>query len=220
MGIITWGVLGGFRNKTGAVIGSRFRNRDVIKGLTRPSNKPATLKQLFQRSKFALVTAFLSSFSNFIELFYGNRSASNSPMNEAVSYHLTGAVTTVGTAVEMDYTKVRFARGKLLLPSQMNLAATAPGKVDFEWTDQLAIADHKYKDASDMANLLVYNPTKKQFVSLMGAAPRSAGVFKLQLPPEFGEDYVHGWMNFSSVLKDGLVSDSHYVGKIMIVAMN
>jgi hypothetical protein len=131
---------------------------------------------------------------------------------------LKEAITVVGTDMEMDYTKVRFGRGKLLLPSQMNLASTVEGKVDFEWSD-IGVTDQKYRDATDMVNLLVYNPTKEQFVSLLEAAPRSAGVFKLQLPPEFGEDYVHCWMNFSSMLTSGLVSKSHYVGKIMIVAM-
>ncbi|TCC99437.1 hypothetical protein FBD94_05035 [Pedobacter hiemivivus] len=219
MGIIRHGILGGFRKKVGTVVGAFFRDLNVIRALPRISNKPATKVQATQRSSFGLVTGFLSSFSDFIELFYGNRSASKSPMNEAVSYHLKEAVTTVGSVLEMDYTKVMFARGKLKLPAEMNLAATVEGKVDFEWSTNADSDDNKYRAATDMANLLVYNPAKGEFVSLMGAAPRSAGVFKLQLPPEFGEDYVHGYINFSSIDKKGLVSNSKYVGKIMIVAM-
>lgn len=218
MGIIKQGILGGFRKKTGTVVGAFFRDLNVIRALPRASGKPASPAQIIQRSRFALVISFLSSFSDLIEMFYSNRSASNSPMNEAVAYHLKEAITTVGSDIEMDYTKVKFARGKLELPATMRLAATVEGKVDFEWTN-VGSTNLKYRDASDMANLLVYNPAKKQFVSLMNAAPRSAEVFKLQLPMEFGEDYVHCYINFSSTLKKGLVSNSQYVGKIQIVAM-
>lgn len=218
MGIIRQGILGGFRKKVGAVVGAFFRDLNVIRALPRVSNKPATKTQATQRTRFGLVTGFLSSISDLIEMFYGNRSASNSPMNEAVAYHLKEAVTTVGSEMEIDYTKVAFARGKLKLPSTMRLAASAVGKVDFEWSNYDG-ADTKYRDATDVANLLVYNPAKDEFVCLLGAAPRSAEIFKLQLPLEFGEDYVHCYINFSSTLTKGLISDSHYVGKIQIVAI-
>lgn len=217
MGIIKQGILGGFRKKTGTVVGAFWRDLNVIRALPRASGKPASPAQISQRNRFGLVMGFLSSFSDFIEMFYDHRSPSKSPMNEAVAYHLKEAITTVGSAIEMDYTKVKFARGKLELPSTMRLAATAMGKVDYEWSN-INVANHKYKDATDVANLLVYNPTKKQFVSLTEAGPRSAEVFSLQLPLEFGDDYVHCWINFSSVLKKGLVSNSHYIGKIKIVA--
>lgn len=217
MGIIKQGILGGFRKKVGTVVGAFWRDLNVIRALPRASGKPATPAQLNQRTRFGLVMSFLNSFGDLIEMYYGNRSASKSPMNEAVAYHLKEAVTTVGSVVEMDYTKVKFARGKLELPATMRLAATVEGKVDYEWSN-INVANHKYKDATDMANLLVYNPTKKQFVTLTEAGPRSAEVFSLQLPLEFGDDYVHCYICFSSVLKKGLVSDSHYIGKIKIVA--
>ncbi|SDJ97596.1 hypothetical protein SAMN04487898_105193 [Pedobacter sp. ok626] len=217
MGIIRQGILGGFRKKTGTVVGARYRNRDVIRGLPRPSSKPATELQTSQRSRFGLVTGVLSWISEYIELFYGNRSDANSPMNEAVAYHLKEAIKVVGSSIEMDYTKLMFARGRLKLPPTLRLAASVEGKVDFEWSNEVG-ADNKFRDATDMANLLVYNPAKDEFVSLMAAAPRSAGIFKLQLPLEYGEDDVYCYINFSSTLTKGLVSESRYVGKIQIVA--
>lgn len=51
MGIIRGGILGGFRNKAGAVIGSYWRTLD-IKGLPCISGKAPTQKQLDQRAKF------------------------------------------------------------------------------------------------------------------------------------------------------------------------
>lgn len=208
MGIIKNGILGGFRKKVGNISGAFWRDLNVIKSLPRPSGKPATAKQLEQRLKFALVTSFLSSMSELIEEGYRS-GGSTSPMNEAVAYHLKNAVTGVAPNFKMDYTKLRFSTGKLSLPSSFSVDTTAPAKVDFNWT--LDGADHKYKDGTDVINVVAYNPTKNQFVTLMAAAPRSAQTYVLPLPLEFTGDSVHCMFSFSSTKKKNLHSQSVYV---------
>jgi hypothetical protein len=52
MGIIRQGILGGFRKKTGSVVGAYWRKLDVIRGLPRKSSKPPTIAQLNQQLKF------------------------------------------------------------------------------------------------------------------------------------------------------------------------
>ncbi|WP_316815854.1 DUF6266 family protein [Pedobacter nyackensis] len=214
MGIIRKGILGGFKNKVGAVVGSSWRNRDVIKSLPRVSNKPPTQKQVEQRTKFGLVTSFLSSMTEFIEEGFKSKNGSTSAMNEAVAYHLKNAVTGVAPNFLMDYTKIKFSNGKLRVPSISTVDTAAPASVDFNWS--LDGADSKYKDATDMINLLAFNPTKKQFVQLMAAAPRSALTFSLPLPLDFVGDSVHCFFSFSSVKKKKLTSDSVYIGLLPV----
>ena len=90
----------------------------------------------------------------------------------------------------------------------------APAKIDFTWS--LDGADSKYKDATDMINVLVYNPSRNQFVSLMAAVSRSELTYALQLPPPFIGDEVHCYFSFTSVKKKDLHSHSMYVQSITV----
>lgn len=209
MGIIRKGILGGFRKKVGSVVGSSWRNRDVIKAIPNISSKPATQPQVDQRFKFGLVTGFLSSMSELIETGFKAIAGDVTPMNHAVSYHLKNAVTGVSPNFKLDYAKVTFSAGKLALPSTYSVDTTAPTKVDFNWS--LDGLDSKYKDGTDVINVMVYNPTKDQFVTLMAAAPRSALKYVLPLPLEFTGDSIHCFFSFSSTKKKNLHSKSVYV---------
>lgn len=214
MGIIRQGILGGFRKKVGAVVGAAFRTLDVIRALPRKSNKPATQLQINQRTKFGLVTEFLSYISELIETAYKKGSGSTSAMNEAVAYHLKNAITGVAPNFTLDFAKLRFSSGKLSLPSTYSVDTTAPAKVDFNW--KLDGLDTKYKDGTDVINIMVYNPTKQQFVTLMAAAPRSALTYVLPLPVEFVGDSIHCYFSFSSTTKKNLHSKSVYVTLIEV----
>lgn len=208
MGIIRKGILGGFQNKVGTVVGSSHKGKDIIKSLPRISGKPATLLQRNQRTKFGMATAFLSRISEFVDDRYKKKGSSSS-MNQAVSYLLKNAMTGIGPNFTIDYTKLQFSSGKLYNPDTYSVDVTAPGKVDFNWS--LDGLNSKYHDATDVINVLVYNPTKDRFVSLMAAAPRSAKKFVLQMPLDFVGDEVYCYFSFSSTKKSNLHSDSVYV---------
>jgi hypothetical protein len=207
MGIIRNGILGGFRKKVGAITGAFWKDLNVIKALPKISNKPPTQAQTSHRTKFGLVTAFLSELSELIDEGYSS-SGSKSGMNEAVAYHMKNAVLGVSPNFTIDYTKVRFSTGKLAIPSTFSVDTVTAGKVDFNWSLE---ADNKYRDATDMINVLAYNPTKQQSVSLTAAAPRSAKTFSLQMPLDFVGDEVHCFFSFTSVKKKKFHSKSVYV---------
>lgn len=215
MGIIRQGILGGFRNKTGSVVGAYWRNRDVIRGLPRASNKPATQAQADQRFKFGLITAFMARLSSFIDLGWGSGNGSTSPMNNAVAFHLKQAVTGVAPNFTIDYTKLKINSGKLLLANGIAVAITAAARVDFSWLN--TVPDGKYKDATDRVNVVVYNPAKDSFVTLQSAAARSALSYNLQVPPDFSGDTVHCYISFSSIIDKKLVSDSYYAGDFLLL---
>ncbi|WP_316814474.1 DUF6266 family protein [Pedobacter nyackensis] len=214
MGIIRQGILGGFRNKTGSVVGAAWRNLDVIRGLPRKSNKPATELQIEQRTKFGLVTEFLTAMTEFIEEGYKKGSGSASAMNEAVAYHLKNAVTGIAPNFTIDYTKLQFSKGSLSVPSISTVDTVTPASVDFNWS--LDGPNSRYKDDTDVINVLAFNPTKKQFVALRAAAPRSALNYSLMLPLDFVGDSVHCFFSFTSKKKKKLNSKSVYIGLLPV----
>jgi len=215
MGIIRNGILGGFRKKAGAVIGSYWRSLDVIKGLPRISNKPPTVAQLDQRARFGLVTSFLSYIKDLIETGYKALSDVDTPMNVAVSYHIKEAITGVSPNFVMDYTKVMFSQGKLRLPWDFNYTALVASEIDINWVD--SGNDDLLKDATDTLTVLVYNPVKDDFVRARNIAARSLETYTMHLPAEYSGDTVHIYVAFNSTTDQLLVSKSRYLGTTIIL---
>lgn len=215
MGIIRQGVLGGFRNKTGSVVGAYWRNLDVIKGLPRISNKPATQAQIDQRFKFGLVTSFLSNVSDIIDAGYKKGAGASSPMNESVSYHLKNAILGVAPNFSLDYSKLQFTSGVLKLPVTATAEAAAGFKVDFSWP--VDGVNTRFKDDTDTASVLVYSPVRNEFVSRMNAVPRSTLAYSLQLPPHFSGLEMHCYISFSSTLIKGRYSKTMYLGEVLVL---
>jgi len=215
MGIIRGGILGGFRKKAGAVIGSYWRSLDVIKGLPRISNKPPTLAQLDQRARFGLVTSFLSYIKDLIEIGYKALSDVDTPMNVAVSYHLKEAVSGVSPNFVMDYTKVKFSDGKLRMPWDFEFTALIASEIDLTWVN--SGNDDLFKAATDRLTVLVYNPAKDDFVRAKNVAARSLETYTLHLPAEYSGDTVHIYVAFNSATDQLLVSKSRYLGSAIIL---
>lgn len=211
MGIIRQGILGGFRKKVGSVVGAYHRGQDTIRSLPRKSNKAATQVQKDQRFKFALVTDTVGRIGSLIDKGYAAAGAKiTTPMNEAVRYHLTNAVVGMSPGFTFDYTKLVFSKGKLVMAQSVLADSIAGNKVKFSW-DHVE-QDDKLVDATDMVNVLIYNPAKDRFVSMIAAVARSAKSYTMSIPADFSLDEVHCYISFSSVKKRNLVSNSLYIG--------
>ena len=155
MGIIRQGILGGFVNKTGSVVGSYWRTLDVIRGLPRKTGKQPTQKQKDQQLRFALITGFLSWFSGLIHTGFSSVAKVTTPMNVAVRYHLLEAITGVFPNYSIDYAKVKFSVGRLRKVSDLNIDALAGAKLKFTWTHNYR--NDKHGNGSDLASFMVYN---------------------------------------------------------------
>jgi len=210
MGIIRQGILGGFRNKTGSVVGAYWRTLDVIRALPRISGKAPSQAQKDQQFKFGLVTGFLSKISNLIDTGFYSGSKAATPMNDAVSYHLKNAILGTSPTFTFDYTKLIFSKGKLEMAQSVLADSIAGNKVKFSW-DHVE-QDDKQIDGRDMVSVLIYNPVKDRFVSMRNAVARSAKSFSMSIPADFSLDEVYCYISFSSVTKKNLVSDSLYIG--------
>lgn len=216
MGIIENGILGGFRNKTGAVIGSYWRSLDIIKGLPRISGKAPTQSQLDQRAKFILVNQFIQSFQTLIDVGYRSFSKRKTPINVAASYLLREAVVGESPNFAIDYSKVMFSQGKLKLPGTFSVVSNSPAALTFEWLN-IANEEDKWRDNTDRLSVMVYAPELDDFLIIKNIIQRSAGAYTLSLPIEFSGKPSHIYCSFNSIQHAGLVSNSKYLGVIGIM---
>lgn len=214
MGIITWGILGGFRKKTGPIVGAFVRGIDVIRARPRKTNKKASDDQLNHQSKFGLVTATLSRFSALINAGYKVDKAGATGMNEAVAYHLKNAVIGEYPDYQFDYTKLRFHHGKQVLPNEVTVEPVV-GEVKFTWDHEGL--DEKYMNASDKVTVLVYSPELNQSVVFKDSVLRSEKAFEMAMPRSFVGMTVYCYISFKSAVKPAKYSDSRFVKQITII---
>ena len=215
MGLIKQGILGGFRKKTGTVVGAYWRKLDVIRALPRNSGKGATQLQINQQLKFGLVTSFLSNISGLIDVGFKIPNSTSTPMNQAVSYHLKEAIIGIEPDFELDLSKVVFSRGKLDLPLEVVVAFAGAAVASLTWPH--TETDDKYVDATDVIHVLAYNPDKKKFIRVSNAATRSAMSYNLQLPANFVGDNLHLYVAFGSTKQKMLQSETLYLGSSVVV---
>jgi hypothetical protein len=216
MGIIKGGILGGFSNKTGAVIGAYWRTLNVMRGLPRKSGKAATQQQLDQQSKFRLIVSLLSKAKSVINRGYNSDGKIATSMNMAVSDNLAQAIMGASPLFAVDYPLVTFSKGSLDEATDVTLEGIATSKVDFKWTYDGESSDTI--NATDEATLLVYNPIKGRFVKLEAAALRSELGFALQMPASYMGDTVHAYLIFFSQTNKKKVSNTTYAGQVVVMA--
>ncbi len=215
MGLIKQGILGGFRKKTGTVVGAFWRRLDVIRALPRSNGKAPTQLQLNQQIKFGLVTGFLSNLSTLIDDGFKNSGSIATPMNLAVAYHLKEAITGVEPNFEIDLPKVKFSAGRLEMPDEFSVNVLAGGLINLTWPH--TAQDDKLINGTDVLQVLVYNPGKQKFLKLKTAATRAEMTYEVQVPANFVGDEVHLYVGFKSVIKKMLHSDSEYLGMTTVI---
>ncbi|WP_316812838.1 DUF6266 family protein [Pedobacter heparinus] len=208
------GILGYFRGTVGTVVGSVWRGIHYMKSLPDVGEDNPSPAQINVRAKLALVSLFFKRLKALINIGYQQFKRGATPVNAATGYHLKNAVTgTSSLNYAIDYEKVIISVGDLLPVEEAEVLITTAAKLDFSWANNAPVGD---PGETDKATLLVYNPTKDKFVTLAGAAPRSAAAYVLQLPATFSGDNVHAWISFVSV--DGKeVSNSFYAGEFLVL---
>jgi hypothetical protein len=212
MGIQKSGILGPFRNKVGAVVGRRHRGQDLMTGLPRKSNKPATAKQLEAQHLFGLLNSFLSSIDQLVNIGFKAFVKNNSPVNAAFAYNYDQAFVKEDGQYRINYPKLVYSRGHMVTPEGAQVSSDA-GKITFSWLPQTQSA---YCQHTDQASFLAYHPVKEKVMILRGAVNRYAQSFVMEMPANYAGDAVHCYMSFASA--DGkLQGDSLYIGEVTVV---
>jgi len=113
MGVIRRGILGGFSNKVGNIVGSSWKGIAVVKSLPLSVSNPRTAGQVLQRGKFKQLTVLASLLLSAIVKPLWDRFATNmSGYNAFISanrdaFHSNGKI---------NYEEVQMSRGRILAP--------------------------------------------------------------------------------------------------------
>lgn len=214
MGRIRNGANGGFSGKAGSVIGSSWNSVSYIKGLPKLSNKPASIKQLDQRARFAAVLGFMGPIKDLLLMGYKGQNASRaSGFNMGIQHALTHAV--VGTYP--DYTVspalIQVSKGTLQAPHGIVVSSVNAGVLDLNWSP---LVNGLNAFADDTMVVLLYNETQKLFLAYTDTGTRGNGMSSITIPAEFSGQVVHAF--FFYVDRGGTrQSISTYVAPITII---
>ena len=214
MGIINRGILGGFQNKTGAVVGLRWRGLDVMRGLPRRSTKMPSQAQQYNQLKLSLLSQLLSKVEPLVNIGFKVGSATSTALNRAMGYNLKQALVGVSPHFHLDYSKLSFSRGSRALPKESAVLAMPQAQLSFNWSytgDQ-----DQNENAQDLITLLVYNPAKDRVINLMYVVTRADLTYTLQLPSSFIGDTVYPYLIIAAAYPLGSVSDTLYLGEVLV----
>jgi hypothetical protein len=208
MGKIAQGILGGLSGKVGNIVGGSWKGIDYIR--IKPSSvaNPRTEGQVNQRNKFTITLEYLQATKDFIKIGYKSFATKKTEFNAAMSYVLNNAVGGIAPNFTIDYSLALLSRGPLSGVLNPTTDLTTAGQVSFDWDDNSAEGN---ANVTDKAMVLVYNPSKKESISILDGADRTVGSQVVTIPNTYAGDTVELFMAFVSA--DGTqVSNSVYLG--------
>jgi len=213
MGKLTGGIDNDMIGRLGNHVGRRVKGKNIISMRPAKSSKPPTQLQYDQRLKFGLFASWLKHVVPVLDIGFKEYDSEMSAYNAAVAYNMKNALTGVTPNFNINYQMAKFSLGQLRKPTNVMASTAAGGEVEYEWT---SVIGQNNSAANDQIGLVVYNVTKKEFVTLMNAALRSAEAYTLQLPLDWVDDTVHSWI--LAVSANGkVVSDSAYIGQNIVL---
>jgi hypothetical protein len=163
------GINGPFSGKVGSVVGASWRGIDYMRSVQKAITKPASQAQTNQRLVFALVTGWLKPLRDLIWIGFQVFRGSKTPMNGCVSFVMKEAITGDAEQSNIDFPKVVFSRGELLVSLIREFTRTDTA-LFIKWENGPACA---FNNADDKATFILYNPAKEKFITFPGFAERS-----------------------------------------------
>lgn len=210
MGTIKKGIIGGFAGKVGPVIGSTWKGKPYMKGRPAKVANPKTPGQLNHRGRFTAAIRFLSPLKAFLHAGFVEMAIGKTAFNAAQAWNYRHAVTGVYPDFGIDYPRVLVSQGTLVGAWNPQVAASE-GHIHFSWQNN---ADNMEVMDSDRALLMVYNPSRHKFISVVGGNTRDSGHQSIELPDLFIGDEVHCYLAFQSSDQTA-ASTSQWVGAIV-----
>lgn len=204
---------GGIDNLVGAVVsGDQQIRRKPAK-----SSKAPTQKQLDQRNKFAIVSAFVRGLADIINIGFQTTSKRTvTPRNEALSYHLKNAIAGVSPDFTFDYAKAMLSRGTLQNGYDLQLTEVETRGLKLSWTmENYTRPLEESIRGTDLVYAVFYSVEQKMYLCIDGSETRSSLVANTVIPKMFKGNTLHSYVFFASA--DGkLVSDSKYLGSMVV----
>ena len=212
MGKIKQGILGGFSGKVGSVVGGSWKGISYMRGKAVSIKNPQTLKQMKQRTKFALALSILQPIAAFIRIGFKRYARKKSEFNAAMSYTVKHAIVGTYPDYEINFLEMLVSRGRL--PGARNAdAQSLSGRIRVTWSDNSGTGEAK---PTDKVMILVINLDNKEVTYITDGPPRSAGMAEIPVSPFWVGTEVGIYVTF--ITEDGKeVATSTYCGSQPII---
>jgi Family of unknown function (DUF6266) len=215
MGIYNQGLLGAFSGKVGPVVGSTWKNRNVLRARSRKVRAKESTSPLLiaQRARFSLTAKFLRSMSDLFTATLPEFTSSMTARNSATAMIIKEAVTGEYPNLELKYEAIKIARGSVGRVFSATAVSSVAGKLKFTWQDNTGIGTASL--ANDRAVLVAYCPEMEICIfSLTGGQRADAeGVLDVSF---FSGKNVHTWIAFTNATNKKS-SDSLYTGAVTVL---
>lgn len=205
------GVHGNWTGKVGNVVGAMKDGRTILRIYQPIVANPNTEGQQLQRSKLSLVAEFLRNMSAIVKLGYTPNTKYGTRWSDCIRENMRNAISVVGGAASLDYTKVVISNGNLDLP--LNLTASNDANdLTFAWTDNSGVGNAL---ATDVLVYAIKNKTKDVWMAADSNTARSTRSYTIALPSAWSGDeiYIYAFMKRA----DGsMSSETAYIGDIVL----
>jgi hypothetical protein len=214
------GILGAFNGRVGNVIGSNWRGRNVIRIRPASVSNPRTELQMAQRSRFGMMTRFLSSQRMLVNIGFRPNANGQSAFNAASSYNLLNAFNSENPELQIDYCKVMLSLGLLPPPEDLAVASSLAGTLSLAWADN---SSDELASGADALMLGVFDPATATALTFPNCAIRSASAAEISLPARWAGRTVEVFAFFLSpkgmsvANSKDMVSDTIYGGTIELL---
>jgi len=209
MGILTGGILGPMKNKTGTVIGRIHRGQNVVTQLykRRKRRKKKSKEELASQARLGLLSSFLSEIHDLVEIGFKKMVKHNSPVNAAFTYNYDRAFIEIGEVLVLNYPELIYSLGDVEGPESPALEYLN-GFLNISWYDG---PQSKYCQYSDQATVLVYEPAGHDLTIFSKECKRSDLQVSLAIDEFIGKE-VHAYICFAS-------ADGKYQGKSVYLGL-
>ena len=212
MGTIRQGANGGFSGKAGSVVGSRWKDINYIKGLSKRRTGVASQLQLEAQAKFTTAITFLKPIKDLLNLTYASmRSGRAMGFNMALKHVIKSAIQGDYPDYSINYSAVNLAVGSL---------AIATGSVITEDNTSLLVTWDPEPNphngfADDRITVLIYDPETNIYKNGPSDLTRANGESVIVLRPEMAGKTLEVFYFFTS--RDGKkLSPSYYAGSVAL----
>ncbi|HLN52746.1 MAG TPA: DUF6266 family protein [Lentimicrobium sp.] len=213
------GFLGAFSGKLGNVIGTFWKGISVMRVVPANVANPNTLAQQTHRTKFRLLTQFLSANSKFFRIGFGALDSNMSEYNAAFKANFASAIAGTYPSLTIDVTKLIPSKGEL--PSLDGFAAesTVANTVALSWTDN---SSAEGATGADKINMAVFDEATGESVTILQGADRIDETATINLPLGWSgkKVSVYAFLNtesgISRISKASQVSDPVHVSGITV----
>lgn len=168
--VIKRGILGGFQNKIGNVVGTSWKGIAIMKSLPLSVANPRTTGQVTQRGKFSVISKVGSSLlAGIIKPLWDRFAQEESGFNAFVRENIDNVEPDGGVHIG----EMIISKGKMVAVNPSSAVADVSlNTIVVNWPTALPDA---YSQSTDLAYLVVNGEPREDFKVAGGTVPRSAG---------------------------------------------